>query len=166
MLKQRILLLGGLLALSIVGQVLLRPCLGTPERAGDAADTSALASRSDPSEANDAHTTEDDAAGTPMFSDDTDFLQGQLWRQFFYMVGFVALVGMGAWLVCRKLGGGSVGGGRTIRIGETVRLGPRKSLHLIRVGSKTLLVGATGDQLSLLADVSDQIPVDEGKTDA
>ncbi|HDS83739.1 MAG TPA: hypothetical protein ENN97_00855 [Phycisphaerales bacterium] len=109
---------------------------------------------------------EDNAAGTPMFSDNTDFLQGQLWRQFFYMIGFVALIGLGAWLVCRKLGGGSVGGGRTIRIGETVRLGPRKSLHLIRVGSRTLLVGATGEQVSLLADVSDHVSVDEGKTDA
>ncbi|HDS83584.1 MAG TPA: hypothetical protein ENN97_00065, partial [Phycisphaerales bacterium] len=89
MLKQRILLLGGLLALSIVGQVLLRPCLGTPERAGDAADTSSSASRNDQSEANNAQMAEDNAAGTPMFSDDTDFLQGQLWRQFFYMIGFV-----------------------------------------------------------------------------
>lgn len=155
MVKKRIFLLVGLLVLSLAGQVLLRPCLGTPQRANDissaSADEPALSDVSPPP----AETSQ----SPPAFADDPELLQGQLWRQFFYMIGFVALIGVGAWLVCRKVSGGAVSGGRVIRIGETVRLGPRKTLHLVRIGPKTLLVAAAGESLSLLADVSKEVAV-------
>ena len=99
------------------------------------------------------------------FADDTTSLQGQLWRQFFYMIGFVALIGLGGWVVCRKFACGTAGGGQTIRISETVRLGPRKTLHLVCVGSKTLLVAGSGDNISLLADVTDSLETGEGRGD-
>ncbi|MCB0154877.1 MAG: flagellar biosynthetic protein FliO, partial [Anaerolineae bacterium] len=46
-------------------------------------------------------------------------------------------------------------GGTTIRILETTGLAPGRSLHLVVVGEKTLLIGATEHQLSLLAEVSE-----------
>lgn len=46
-------------------------------------------------------------------------------------------------------------GGATIRILETTGLAPGRSLHLVVVGEKTLLIGATEHQLSLLAEVSE-----------
>jgi len=41
---------------------------------------------------------------------------------------------------------------------ETVYLGPRKSLYMVRVGERTLLVSGTRERLGLLADVTDAVP--------
>jgi flagellar biogenesis protein FliO len=155
MLKKRILLIGLLLVLSIAGQILLRPCLGestispSPVQVESATGSSQTAPLS---------------SSEPEFAKDTPELQSDLLRQFFYMLGFVAIIGIGAWLVCRKLSCGWSAGGQTIRIGETVRMGPRKALHLIRVGKKTFLVGSTSESFCLLADVSDSVTMTEVKS--
>ncbi|NLW84844.1 MAG: hypothetical protein GXY41_10655 [Phycisphaerae bacterium] len=155
MLKKRILLIGSLLVLSIAGQVLLRPCLGESQKDPTSAQDPALQTdQQEPLKRLDS-----------LSNNETDTLHLDLLRTFFYMLGFVALIGAGGWLVCRKFSLGRTGsGGQRIRIGETVRMGPRKALHLIQVGSKTLLVGSSGDTLSLLADVSDSVnmPEDQG----
>ena len=146
MLKKRILLLGLLLVLSIAGQVLLRPCLGDTRTPAAGASAEEKPSRPDL------------LSAESTFSKDTPELQSELLRQFFYMIGVVVLIGVGAWFVCRKLSCGWTGTkGHTIQIGETARLGPRKAVHLIHVGKKTFLVGSTSDHLCLLADVSETI---------
>ncbi|MFC1652708.1 flagellar biosynthetic protein FliO [Planctomycetota bacterium] len=43
--------------------------------------------------------------------------------------------------------------GKEIRILESTGLGPRKTLHLIQVGSQRLLIGVTVDRIVKLADV-------------
>jgi flagellar biogenesis protein FliO len=43
----------------------------------------------------------------------------------------------------------------TINVLETTGLGPGRALHLVVVGEKTLLIGATEHQLSLLTELSD-----------
>lgn len=145
MLKKRILLLGLLLVLSIAGQVLLRPCLGSSSAPAVASAPEAVPSSTL-------------LSTPPEFSKDTPELQSELLRQFFYMIGFVGLIGAGAWYVCRKLSCGVGGaGGHTIQIGETTRLGPRKAIHLIHVGKKSFLIGSTSDRLCLLADVSETV---------
>ena len=162
MLKKRILLIGSLLVLSIAGQVLLRPCLGKSE-AGQADWTTPRVTTSE----------QDNTDSTPAvplkeheLSRETEAFESLI-RTFFYMLGFVALIGVGAWLVCRKFSCSRTGGGRrTIRVGENVRMGPRKALHLICVGEKTFLVGSSGDTLSLLADVSGSVNPAEDKNDA
>lgn len=157
MLKKRIVLFGLLLVLSIAGQVLLRPCLGGSDSASAPAQTTydaapTLTVSAPPSE--------------PEYAKDTPELQSDLLHQFFYMLGFVAIIGVGAWFVCRKFScGWSGGGGQLIRVGETVRMGPRKALHLIRVGKKTFLVGSGADSFCLLADVSDSVAAAGGKGD-
>jgi len=51
-----------------------------------------------------------------------------------------------------------VGGSRRaarISVVETVPLGQHRALHLVRVGGKSILLGATSSQISLLAEVAD-----------
>jgi flagellar biogenesis protein FliO len=47
--------------------------------------------------------------------------------------------------------------GKEIHIIETVHLGPRKALHLLRIGSRWLLVGSTNENITKLADVTDAL---------
>ena len=42
---------------------------------------------------------------------------------------------------------------RQLTVLETTRLSPRQSLHLVRVGERAWLIGATDQALSLLAEV-------------
>ena len=45
--------------------------------------------------------------------------------------------------------------GKQIRVLETNHLGPRKTIHLIQVGSRRLLIGSTSETITMLADVTD-----------
>ena len=47
--------------------------------------------------------------------------------------------------------------GKKIQVVETVHLGPRKAIHLIKIGSQTLLIGSTNENITKLADVTDQL---------
>jgi flagellar biogenesis protein FliO len=47
--------------------------------------------------------------------------------------------------------------GKEIHIAETVHLGPRKTIHLLRIGHRWLLIGSTNENISKLADVTDAI---------
>ncbi len=47
--------------------------------------------------------------------------------------------------------------GKKIQLTETVHLGQRKSLHLVKIGDKTLLIGSTNENITNLADVSEQM---------
>ena len=58
------------------------------------------------------------------------------------------------------------GSGVAIRLLETTGLAPGRWLHLVAVGEKTLLIGATEYQVSLLADLqSATVPAEEEATD-
>jgi len=45
--------------------------------------------------------------------------------------------------------------GREIRVVETTYLGPRKALHLVEVGGQRLLIGSTGESITMLTSVGD-----------
>jgi len=47
--------------------------------------------------------------------------------------------------------------GKNIHILETTYLGPRKTVHLLKVGEKKLLIGSTSDSIAMLADVTDAL---------
>ena len=47
--------------------------------------------------------------------------------------------------------------GKRIQVSETVYLGPRKAIHLIKVGKQTLLIGSTNENVTKLADVTGQL---------
>lgn len=147
MLKKRLLTIGGLLVVCIAGQVLLRPCMGE----STATDTTApVACEGIPAGANPPQPAD-------RLNDDASGLQSTLIRQFVLMLSGVAIIGAGAWFVCRKFGGGLAGGQGVIRVSDTVRMGPRKAVHLVRVGQRAFLVGSGQDSFTLLAEVSDSV---------
>lgn len=58
------------------------------------------------------------------------------------------------WLLRRYyLRGGAARNGTSLLVLQSAQLGPGRSLHLIGVGGKTLLVGSTSQQISLIAEV-------------
>jgi flagellar biogenesis protein FliO len=46
---------------------------------------------------------------------------------------------------------------KRIQVCGTVHLGPRKALHLIKIGQQTLLIGCTNENIATLADVTGQL---------
>lgn len=44
--------------------------------------------------------------------------------------------------------------GKMIHIVETVHLGPRKTVHLLKIGEQQLLIGSTSESITMLADVT------------
>jgi flagellar biosynthetic protein FliO len=68
----------------------------------------------------------------------------------------LAIVLVLAWLALKFLAGrmGSLGfSGRNIRIIETTPLGYRRSLHIVEVEGKVLLIGSTEGGVTLLAEL-------------
>ena len=58
--------------------------------------------------------------------------------------------------------------GKEIRIIETVHIGPRKAVHLLKIGKRRLLIGSTNESITKLADVTDEalFEVDLSTTEA
>lgn len=79
---------------------------------------------------------------------------GELLLKLLLVIGLVylALTGL-RWLQKSRIQ--ATAGSTTIRVLETTGLAPGRSLHLVVVGEKTLLIGATDHQLSLLAELAD-----------
>lgn len=44
--------------------------------------------------------------------------------------------------------------GKKICVSETVSLGPRKTLHLLEIGGRQLLIGSTNENITMLSDVT------------
>lgn len=79
---------------------------------------------------------------------------GLAWQMLAAML-VVLVLGGAAVVVSKKLLPRLHGGAaRSVAVLETVYLGPRKSLHLVRVGSKRFLLAGTKDQVRLLAEVT------------
>ncbi|MHC4881800.1 MAG: flagellar biosynthetic protein FliO [Planctomycetota bacterium] len=151
--KKRIALLSGLLLVSIVGQLLLRPCLGNETKDGEQIfsseqdNTSELMGTKDLFEAEQEE--EDFKSGD---------LQSDLYKQLAKMIAFVAIIGAGVWFYCKKFSGRwNPAKGKNIIITETVNLGPRKHLHIVQLGAKQYLLSSTPDSIRLLVDVTESL---------
>lgn len=77
----------------------------------------------------------------------------------FQMIASLAIV-LGVILLCRHLANRFVGGGMTgkgvpryIRVVENRFLAPKKSLMLVEVGGEYLLLGSTGEGISLIKQI-------------
>ncbi|MCE5184979.1 MAG: flagellar biosynthetic protein FliO [Planctomycetaceae bacterium] len=140
--KKRILLIAGLLAFCIAGQVMLG---GGRSGYAAALDNEKITNILDTKDL----TTKDSK------SFNTGSLQDKLVQQFALMLLLVAVFGAGAWLFCRKMSGRrGTSRGRNITITETASLGPRKLLHIVRIGSKQFLLASTPENIRLLSDVT------------
>ncbi len=47
--------------------------------------------------------------------------------------------------------------GKKIRVIETVHLGPRKAVHLLKIGNQRFLIGSTSESITKLADVTETL---------
>ena len=81
---------------------------------------------------------------------------GQMFLKMMLAVGIIIAMGIGAIYFSRKLLPKIANlPGKKIQVIETVHLGPRKAVHLLRVGSRHILIGSTAESLSKLADIND-----------
>lgn len=81
-------------------------------------------------------------------------------RQLFISLFFVAILGGCAYFLSRKLSPRMTSGaGKNICIIESLNLGSHKTLHLLEIGSgrQKLLVAATNEGVSVIADVSEAL---------
>jgi flagellar biogenesis protein FliO len=81
-----------------------------------------------------------------------------LWESLAAVLVILALGGVGLFLVRRLVPRISAAKGRRISLVESLHVAPQKSVHLLQVGDRSLLVGASRDGLRLLADVTGAVP--------
>jgi flagellar biogenesis protein FliO len=80
-----------------------------------------------------------------------------LFYKMIFMVLMVVVLGIAVIYFSKKLLPKMNLPGKKIHLAETIHIGPRKSIHLIKIGSRTLLIGSTNESITNLADVSDEI---------
>ncbi len=82
---------------------------------------------------------------------------GELFFKMILMVLFVFVFGAAAIYLSKKLLPRFSGlSGKRIRVIETVHLGPRKAVHLLKIGNQQLLIGSTNEKITRLADVTSE----------
>jgi flagellar biosynthetic protein FliO len=81
-----------------------------------------------------------------------------LFSRLIVMILVVVCLGIAAIYLSKKLLPKLNLAGKRIQVSETVHLGPRKAIHLIKIGKQTLLIGSTNENITKLADITDQIP--------
>ena len=77
-----------------------------------------------------------------------------LWQSLAAVLVILALGGVGTWAVRRLLPRMTAARGNRMQLLETFHLAPQQALHLMRVGDLNLLIGASRERLTLLADVT------------
>ena len=122
-------------------------------------------------------TAEVEAGATPFISDDdwqaagsaatpptTPSMAGSLARLFGTLVVLVVLVAAAVWLAKRswRRRGGSIGGGRHLQLLETLPLGVKRAVSLIRLGDQVLVVAQTEQQINHLTTLTvSELPMPE-----
>ena len=87
-----------------------------------------------------------------------DFGRGELLRKTMVAVGLVIVFGAGAIYVSRKFLPKITNlPGKKVRIIETTNLGPRKAVHLLKIGDRYILVGSTNENVTRLGDVTEAL---------
>ena len=79
-------------------------------------------------------------------------------RMMAYTLVILVLGGVGLFVVKKVLPKLGAPQGRNISVLETVYLGPKKSLHLLRVGTQRFLVAGSRDEISMLGEVTSAFP--------
>jgi flagellar biosynthetic protein FliO len=81
---------------------------------------------------------------------------GELFVKMMFSLVLVVLLGVAAMYLSKKvLPNVARIQGKEIHVLETTSLGPRKSLHLVEVGSQRLLIGSTNERITMLTHVTD-----------
>jgi flagellar biogenesis protein FliO len=94
-----------------------------------------------------------------MVSGSPDSQDGTIGSSLYYagvmvkLVGILLLIVGGGIVLRRWQSKGGRGLGRQLGLVETVRLSPKQALHLVRVGDRHILVGATDQGIAMLTEV-------------
>jgi flagellar biosynthetic protein FliO len=82
-----------------------------------------------------------------------------IYYRLLFAVFLVAAMGFGVYWMSRRFAYKARGGkaGR-IEILETAYLAARKTLHIVKIGNRTFLIGSTNDSIRSLAELSDELP--------
>ncbi|MFC1677888.1 FliO/MopB family protein [Planctomycetota bacterium] len=89
--------------------------------------------------------------------------RGMFFRMMLTVV-FVIILGIGAVYVSKKfLPKLTHPSGKRVRVIETTHLGPRKTVHLLQIDDKQILIGSTSDSITKLADVNVSIAQSQGQ---
>jgi flagellar biosynthetic protein FliO len=89
---------------------------------------------------------------------DDNRVDGELFFKMILMVLLVVVLGVAAiYLSKRLLPRFSRLPGKRIQVCETVHLGPRKAIHLIKIGKQAILIGSTNENITRLANVTDEL---------
>jgi flagellar biosynthetic protein FliO len=83
---------------------------------------------------------------------------------FYYLSAFVKLIAVlllivGSSVIFRRWLQPNLSGktGRQMHLVETIRLSPKQSLHLVMIGGQRLLIGATDQNVSLIAPIEEEL---------
>lgn len=77
-----------------------------------------------------------------------------LWESLAAVLVILVLGGIGVYVVRRVMPRITAARGKQITLLESFHLAPQRTVHLLQVGQRSLLVGASREGLSLLADVT------------
>ena len=106
-----------------------------------------------------------------LFTNDTNFPfkntgtfeNNELVYKFIVSVILVIAFGGVAIYLSRRLGSKPGLKGKRIKVIESIYLGTRKNLHLVRIGNKEILIGSTNENICKLTDVTDALDEISGK---
>jgi flagellar biosynthetic protein FliO len=89
---------------------------------------------------------------------DRQFNAGGIYWRMMLAVLLVLALGIAAYYVSKKLGGKIINlPNRQIKLVETLYLGSRKVLHLIKVGNKSIIIGTTPTTITRIAELERDI---------
>lgn len=99
---------------------------------------------------------------------DRQFNTGGIYWRMMLAVLLVLVLGIAAYYVSKKLSGKIINlPNRQIKLVETLYMGSRKALHLIKVGNKSFIIGTTPTTITRITelerDISDLPAADEPK---
>jgi len=90
-----------------------------------------------------------------------DYSGSGIYFRMLFAIFIVAGMGVAVYWIGKRLCYNAAGSKKgRIEILETAYLAARKTLHIIRVGNKTFLIGSTNDSVSSIAEVSDSFSED------
>jgi len=94
---------------------------------------------------------------------DSNLGRGELFFKMMISILLVVALGIAAIYVSKKLLPRITNlPAKEMGIIETVHLGPRKAVHLLKIGDQRLLIGSTAENITKLADVTDVFVRGEG----
>jgi flagellar protein FliO/FliZ len=126
-----------ILAIAVIGLLALgnNPASAVRLDTGDSADTLAAATQA----------TTPEFVGTAMPS---------MLRMVFALIVVIGAIYGGLWLLKRSMNRGFARGGRTLEVLETTAVAPKKTISLVRVADKAVLVGVTDNGIAMLTELT------------